>query len=141
MTAVDEGMLPWEVFNGIFAGVGGPFAIQNRPTAKGPPITIEAKGIGNSNRLVIDPKISGQLAPRGWTVKDVFSAVVGLPVGSTFDNRTAAKTPDGLLRNDTATVYGSKAGYIVVNDRTGEIVQVSGKNDPNWIPDSRIKWN
>ncbi|ABX18692.1 colicin E5-related ribonuclease [Burkholderia multivorans] len=28
----------------------------------------------------------------------------------------------------------------MVNDRTGEVVQVSGKNDPGWIPDSRIKW-
>lgn len=141
MAAVDQRMLPWELFNEILAGAGRPFAVENRPTAKGPPITIEAKGIGNSNRLVIDPKISGQLAPRGWTVRDIYSVVVSLPVGSTFDNRTAAKTPDGLPRNDTATVYGAKTGYIVVNDRTGEIVQVSGKNDPNWIPDSRIKWN
>jgi len=35
---------------------------------------------------------------------------------------------------------GSEDGYVVVNDRTGEVVQVSGKNDPGWIADSRIKW-
>ncbi|MBR8058571.1 hypothetical protein K6W17_27695 [Burkholderia dolosa] len=28
----------------------------------------------------------------------------------------------------------------MTNDRTGEVVQVSGKNDPERIPDSRIKW-
>ncbi|WP_374726454.1 colicin E5-related ribonuclease [Herbaspirillum seropedicae] len=27
-----------------------------------------------------------------------------------------------------------------MNDRTGEVVQVSGKNDPDWVPDGRIKW-
>lgn len=46
----------------------------------------------------------------------------------------------GVPRNDSASVYGSKTGYVVVNDRTGEVVQVSGKNDPGWIPDSRITW-
>ncbi|HDV6318942.1 hypothetical protein KTD18_07155 [Burkholderia multivorans] len=28
----------------------------------------------------------------------------------------------------------------MVNDRIGEVMQVSGKSDPGWIPDSRIKW-
>ncbi|WP_287497973.1 colicin E5-related ribonuclease [Pandoraea sp. CB10b_02] len=40
------------------------------------------------------------------------------PVGTTMDNRSAGKTPDGLPRNDPASVYGSKSGYVVVNDRT-----------------------
>lgn len=62
------------------------------------------------------------------------------PVGTTVDKRSSGKTPDGLPRNDPASVYGSKNGYVVVNDRTGEVVQVSGKNDPGWIPDSRINW-
>ncbi|WP_273726743.1 hemagglutinin repeat-containing protein [Brucella gallinifaecis] len=37
ITAVDERMLPWEAFNGIFAGVGGPFAVKKRPTQNGKP--------------------------------------------------------------------------------------------------------
>ncbi|WP_414058550.1 colicin E5-related ribonuclease [Pseudomonas sp. HR96] len=36
-------------------------------------------------------------------------------------------------------MYCSKNGYDVVNDRIGEVVQISGKNDPGWIPDSRIQ--
>ncbi|MEX3934364.1 colicin E5-related ribonuclease [Paraburkholderia phymatum] len=75
-----------------------------------------------------------------WSNNDIQTALSGGPVGTTTDNRSAAKTPDGQPRNDTASVYGGKNGYIVVNDRTGEVVQVSGKNDPSWIPDSRIKW-
>ncbi|WP_261336152.1 hemagglutinin repeat-containing protein [Rhizobium leguminosarum] len=27
---VDQAMLPWEIFNGVFAGIGGPFAVKQR---------------------------------------------------------------------------------------------------------------
>ncbi|WP_319022350.1 colicin E5-related ribonuclease [Burkholderia sp. Z1] len=97
-------------------------------------------GATNTGKITIDSKIGGQLEARGWTQKDVQTVVSEGPVGTTMDNRSAGKTPDGLPRNDPASVYGSKNGYVVVNDRTGEVVQVSGKNDPGWIPDSRIKW-
>ncbi|MHC8304902.1 colicin E5-related ribonuclease [Pseudomonas sp. PB3P13] len=36
--------------------------------------------------------------------------------------------------NDPATGYVAKDGsYVVRNDRTGAIVQVSDKNDKNWV--------
>ncbi|WP_354678914.1 colicin E5-related ribonuclease [Cupriavidus plantarum] len=82
----------------------------------------------------------GQLDARGWTEQGVRTVISQGAVGTTTDNRSAAKSPDGLQRSDPASVYGSKNGYVVVNDRTGEVVQVSGKNDPSWIPDSRIQW-
>ncbi len=93
-----------------------------------------------STKVVIDGKIGGQLEARGWTQQEVQAIVKEKPVGTTVDKRSAGKTPDGLPRNDPASVYGSKNGYVVVNDRTGEVVQVSGKNDPGWIPDGRINW-
>ncbi|MCV7956258.1 colicin E5-related ribonuclease, partial [Escherichia coli] len=43
-------------------------------------------------------------------------------------------------RNDPATVYGSPGKYVVVNDRTGEVTQISDKTDPGWVDDSRIQW-
>ncbi|WP_429438155.1 colicin E5-related ribonuclease [Paraburkholderia youngii] len=94
----------------------------------------------NTGKVIIDGKIGGQLEARGWTPQEVQAVVNEGPVGTTMDNRSAGKTPDGLSRNDPASVYGSKSGYVVVNDRTGEVVQASGKNDPGWIPDSRINW-
>nr|WP_274534106.1 colicin E5-related ribonuclease [Photorhabdus khanii] len=52
------------------------------------------------------------------------------------------KTPDKLRRNNTATVYGIPPnGYIVVNDRTGEITQIADKMDSGWNANSRIKWS
>ncbi|CAI8936653.1 hypothetical protein EMIT0P100_30320 [Pseudomonas sp. IT-P100] len=93
-----------------------------------------------TGKITIDGKIGGQLEARGWTQQEVQDVIDEGPVGTTADNRSASKTPDGLARSDPASVYGSKNGYVVVNDRTGEVVQISGKNDPGWIPDSRIKW-
>ena len=39
----------------------------------------------------------------------------------------------GACLNDPATGYVARdGGYVVRNDRTGQIVQISDKNDPNW---------
>lgn len=41
---------------------------------------------------------------------------------------------NGLRQNDPATAYFDANGhYVVRNDVTRAIVQVSNRNDPNWI--------
>ncbi|CAJ5402029.1 haemagglutinin [Burkholderia pseudomallei] len=122
------------------ATAGSSGANAQLPTANGGVAAAGTSSATNVGKVVIDGKIGGQLEARGWTQQEVQAVVNEGPVGTTMDNRSAGKTPDGLPRNDSASVYGSKSGYVVVNDRTGEVVQVSGKNDPGWIPDSRIKW-
>ncbi|CAJ8777164.1 haemagglutinin [Burkholderia pseudomallei] len=122
------------------ATAGSSGANAQLPTANGGVAAAGTSSATNVGKVVIDGKIGSQLEARGWTQQEVQAVVNEGPVGTTMDNRSAGKTPDGLPRNDSASVYGSKSGYVVVNDRTGEVVQVSGKNDPGWIPDSRIKW-
>jgi filamentous hemagglutinin len=81
----------------------------------------------------IDYKIAAQLAARGWTAQQIREAVGTPPIGTSTDH-TGGKT-------EPATVYGSKErGYVVVNDLTGHVVQISDKTDPGWVPDSRILW-
>jgi len=41
-------------------------------------------------------------------------------------------TSAGTQNSDPATAYYKNGGYVVVNDVTGNIVQVSDLNDPNW---------
>ncbi|WP_417790535.1 hemagglutinin repeat-containing protein [Terasakiella pusilla] len=94
----------------------------------------------NIQKLVVDSKIQQQMSDRGWTKQDIDALIHNGRSGKTTDNRRPNKTDDGLGRNDTATVYGSSGNYVIVNDRTGEIVQVSGRNDPTWIDDGRIQW-
>jgi filamentous hemagglutinin len=82
----------------------------------------------------IDAKIAAQLAQRGWEEHEVRDLANTSPGGTSVDN-TAGK-------NDPATVYGSPPNnYIVVNDVTGQVVQVSNRRNPAWVPDNRIRWN
>lgn len=55
------------------------------------------------------------------------------PAGTSTDNTRG--------RDDPATVYGTPKEYVVVNDKTGEVIQVSDKTNPDWKPDPRIVWN
>lgn len=48
----------------------------------------------------------------------------------TTDVRRSKNAP---RRNESATAYIKKDGaYVVRNDKTGDVVQISDKNDPNW---------
>jgi hypothetical protein len=91
--------------------------------------------------LVFDPKITRQMQERGWTEDDVRRIILGPPAGTARDQRSPKKTRDGIKRDDPATVYGGPGNYVIVNDRTGEVVQVSDRTDTTWADDSRIKWN
>ncbi len=118
---------------GLAVGFGGSY------------LTIKAINHFNESsdgNVTIDDKIKDQLGDRGWTEDEVNDLVGNTePTGESTDNRRPNKTPDGKGRNDPASVYGSKdGGHVVVNDNTNEVTHVSDKNDPNWIPDSRIKW-
>ena len=76
---------------------------------------------------------AGQLGARGWTEEGVRDLTKKDPSRTSVDN-----TGD---RNDPATVYGTRdGGHVVVNDKTGNVTQVSDKKDPEWKPDSRIRW-
>ena len=101
----------------------------------------DKKGVGGVPsrvpNLVIDSKIQKQMSDRGWTRQNIDDLIEQGPSGRTTDNRRPNKTEDGIGRNDTATVYGSSGNYVVVNDRTGEIVQVSGRNDPSGLIGSK----
>lgn len=79
----------------------------------------------------IDDKIAGQLEGRGWTEGEVRDLTRTDPAGTSVDNTGG--------RNDPATVYGTRdGGHVIVNDKTGNVVQVSDKQ--SWNPDPRIEW-
>jgi RHS repeat-associated protein len=93
---------------------------------------------GATVTVTVGKKIAKQLKPRGWTEK-LIRKLVQKPArkGKTKDVRNR---PDGTKESDNATVYYDKDGnYVVINDRTGEVVQVSNRKDPNWLPPKEIK--
>jgi len=78
---------------------------------------------------------------RGWTEQDIKDVIAKGPKGISTDQRSPKKTPpDYLGRNDPATVYGEPGKYVVINDRTREVTQVSDKIKPGWVDDGRIFW-
>lgn len=89
--------------------------------------------VPTGDEITFNDKIKVQLGGRGWTEGEVRDLTKTESTGTSVDN-TGGK-------NDPATVYGSPTeGHVVVNDKSGEVVQVSNKNNPDWKVDDRIKW-
>ncbi len=78
----------------------------------------------------ITPKISKQMTSRGWT-KELLHKTVNNP----HTTRPAKNRATG----NAATAYFRKSGsYVVRDNATGQVVQISNRFDRNWIPDASI---
>ena len=79
-----------------------------------------------------DAKIAKQMTKRGWTDTTVQEAVDDPSL--TFKWRDTRNNPlTGVPNDDPASVfYHKNGGYVVRNDITKNIVQVSNRNDPGW---------
>jgi RHS repeat-associated protein len=70
-------------------------------------------------------KIAKQMPKRGWSDKDI-KDVISNPAKTT-------KWSDYKTGDSVTYYYGRDGHYVVVNDRTNEIIQVSDRLDPGWI--------
>ena len=87
---------------------------------------------GGSN-FKISNKIAKQMKQRGWTEKTIAEAINN-PY-KTKIVRDKRYMLDGSRLNDPATAYIRADGhYVVVNDTTGDIVQISNLNKLDWKP-------
>src|SRR5690606_14125171 len=85
---------------------------------------------GSSVFSYITPKITKQMAGRGWT-KELIHNTVNNP----FTTRAATNRATG----NAATAYFQKNGsYIVKDNVTNQVIQISNRLDPKWIPDATI---
>jgi len=84
----------------------------------------------------IGKHVQGQMSKRGWTETEI-EDIINHPV-RTVPTRDTRHLPGGGRMDDSATGYvRSDGSYVIRNDRTGDIVQVSNRNDPNW----RAPWD
>ena len=118
----------------ILLGSGGLFQLGRLMLAR---IAAGIYGRGGAARATtFGTKIEGQLAGRGWSRSAVDDAIRN-PT-RTVATRDTRHLPGGARNNDSATAYYSRdGGYVVRNDRTGDVVQISNRNDPNW----RAPWD
>lgn len=83
--------------------------------------------------FTIEHKIAGQMGERGWTFESISSAIDS-PVKTVLTKDTRFDPSIGKRLNQPATAYYAQDGsYVVRNDMTGKIVQVSNKFDKGWI--------
>jgi len=123
---------------------GGAKTSGNRKynVSKGPRIKdAKIKGAGGANTLGKDivfgssakstQKLTNQMANRGWT-----ETLVRDTVDSSYTTRASVNKATG----NSATVYYTERGsYVIVDDVTKEIVQVSDNINPStWAPDTSI---
>jgi hypothetical protein len=87
---------------------------------------------GNERLPHFGAKILKQLSKRGWTSETVL-ATIQKPA-RTAPTKDTRYNPDGTQKNDLATVYYRSDGhYVICNDLSQDIVQVSDTTDSNWV--------
>jgi len=76
-------------------------------------------------------KIEGQLAGRGWT-KDLVQSAIDKPTRTVPWTDTRHLPGGGRMNDPAIAFYGPRGGYVVRNNRTGDIIQVSDRTNPGW---------
>lgn len=92
----------------------------------------ELKGASKLSWTADRKHILKKMPKRGWT-DDLINSTLNNPIEkiATTDTRRASGT--GIPNNDPATIYRSNSGgYVIRNDLTGDIVQISNRNKMDW---------
>lgn len=84
-------------------------------------------------------KLRRRMIKRAWTRDQVISTINNPHKRMKSTDSRYFPDRSGRRMNDPCTVYFDKDGkYVVVNDRSGEIIQVSKRDDPDWKDDDRF---
>lgn len=108
--------------------------LVKQPGVKGEQQTGKKGGASTQTKIIINiaPKIERQMISRGWD-RGSIDVTISNPHRAVIIRDTRHNPNTGTRNNDSATAYiNSDGSYVVINDRTGDIVQISNKNDPNW---------
>ena len=86
---------------------------------------------GDKREIKINEKIKNQTEKRGWTEEEIKNTVK--KPEQTKQVKDMRFNADGTRNNDTATAYIDRDGnYVIINNKTGDVVQISDKTKPNW---------
>ena len=94
-------------------------------------MVLPLRRVPKPRKLVFSEKTNKQLSTRGWTKELVVE---------TIDSSTITRKATNKATGGNATAYYRKDGsYVVCDDITAEIIQVSKIGDPDWTPDRSIE--
>lgn len=98
--------------------------------AIGASVTTAATAKGFSRAFKITAKISKQMGKRGWTEKLIKETIL----------KNVGRKAINKATGNAATAYFTSSGaYVVIDNITKEIIQISNIYDPNWVVDATIK--
>ena len=80
----------------------------------------------------VGPKIESQLNARGWT-RELLDEAIRNPSRKVTTRDTRFMPEGGQIDEPALAYYHKDGGYVVRNERTGDVVQVSNRNDEQWI--------
>ncbi len=83
-----------------------------------------------STKIPTEGRKFNQLQTRGWDQSSIDELVNGPVHTSPAVNRASG--------NPATAYFDDAGGYVVRDDLTGDLVQMSDRFDPDWIPDSSI---
>ena len=137
--SIGVGLSPFGVAADVGTLLTGRDAITGEKVSRGAALVGLIPGVSEARKGVniikfavhIDTKIARKLASRGWTEQSVRRTIEN-PV-RTVAVRDTRRTPGGRLNEPATRYYSPDGGYVVRNNRTGDIVQISNRNNPNWI--------
>jgi RHS repeat-associated protein len=86
------------------------------------------KGGINPDRVYLSDKKSGQAAKRGWTLDSIRDAVT-----NPAETRSNPNIVNRANNNPVTYYYRADGYYVVIDNITGEVVQISDTYDPVWI--------
>ncbi|WFN89107.1 hemagglutinin repeat-containing protein [Agrobacterium pusense] len=90
------------------------------------------EGAANTIATKIAPKIERQIGRRGWD-RNSINETIAQPQRTVTTRDTRHNPETGVRNDDPATAFINRDGsYVVRNNRTGDIVQVSDRTDPSW---------
>lgn len=86
-----------------------------------------------SKTFKITAKISKQMVKRGWT-KQLIQETIKKNIAREAINKATGNAATAIF-----TGPGATGAYVVIDNVTKEIIQISDRFDPNWIIDQTIK--
>lgn len=93
---------------------------------------VAGEGIKFSNKLSVEQWLK-QVSSRGWN-EEMLANTINNP----YTTRTALNRYGSSAGSPATAYYNQSGSYVVVDDISGKIIQVSDFFNPNWIPDASI---
>ncbi|WP_205635929.1 colicin E5-related ribonuclease, partial [Algoriphagus antarcticus] len=78
----------------------------------------------------LTPKIVKQMGSRGWTQELIHNTI-----NNPFTTRVATNSATG---NASTAFFQKNGSYVVKDDLTNQVIQISNRLDNKWIPDATI---